>query len=121
MNQQITKHLENNDELTNYMISLGYIRSHSVENVFRSVDRGFFLLNYEKPFAYLDIPSKVKPQIILSAPGVYALTLEYLQIQRGQKFLNIGSGNGYFNILAGLLLGKLRIRIRILELLFSFR
>ena len=41
----------------------------------------------------------------ISAPCIYSEVMSALQLGVGQSFLNIGSGSGYLNTMAGLLLG----------------
>lgn len=94
-----------NDDLINFLINGDYIFTENVEKALRCVDRGFYFTNDEKRHAYQDVAHQTD-QIHLSAPGVYATALEYLGLQSGHKFLNIGSGIGYLSTVAGLLLGK---------------
>lgn len=109
---------DSNDELTNTMIRRRRIRTINVEKVFRCVDRGLYINNNEKPNAYRDSALQ-SDNIHLSAPCIYATVLECLEIMPGNKFLNIGSGIGYFSTMAGLLLGKLYyIDMKIIIFLF---
>lgn len=96
-----------NDELINSLIKRDFIHTMDAEKVFRSVDRGLYFTNDVKRDAYRDSAWQ-SDKIHLSAPCVYATVLEYLELKPGNKFLNIGSGIGYFSTVAGLLLGKLR-------------
>ncbi|XP_060857352.1 protein-L-isoaspartate O-methyltransferase domain-containing protein 2-like [Metopolophium dirhodum] len=93
-----------NDELINALIERECIHSINVEKVFRSVDRGLYYTNDNKLNAYRDTDWQ-SGDVYLSAPSAYATVLECLDIHKGHKFLNIGSGIGYFSTLAGLLLG----------------
>lgn len=102
------RHFQNNDEITNALAELEFLYTKNVEKVFRSVDRGFYGNPEEKDKVYWNTTYQWD-KIILSPPIIYAVSLESLKLQKGQKFLNIGSGIGYFSTLAGLLLGKFRI------------
>uniref|UniRef100_A0A2S2P9Q9 Protein-L-isoaspartate O-methyltransferase domain-containing protein 1 n=1 Tax=Schizaphis graminum TaxID=13262 RepID=A0A2S2P9Q9_SCHGA len=93
-----------NDELINTLIKREYIHTINVEKAFRSVDRGLYYTSDNKQNAYRDTAWQYD-KIHLSAPSVYATVLECLDLHKGHKFLNIGSGVGYFSTLAGLLLG----------------
>jgi len=94
-----------NDELINTLIKREYIHTINVEKVFRSVDRALYYAKDDKLNAYRDSAWQ-SGDVHLSAPSVYATVLECLDLHKGHKFLNIGSGIGYFSTLAGLLLGK---------------
>ncbi|XP_022164021.1 protein-L-isoaspartate O-methyltransferase domain-containing protein 2-like [Myzus persicae] len=93
-----------NDELVNTLIKREYIHSTIVEKVFRCVDRGLYHTDDNKLNVYRDSAWQ-SGDIHLSAPSVYATVLECLDLHKGEKFLNIGSGIGYFSTIAGLLLG----------------
>ena len=41
----------------------------------------------------------------LSAPGIYGVALEALDLADGQSFLNVCSGTGYFSAVAARILG----------------
>ncbi|CAJ0572234.1 unnamed protein product, partial [Mesorhabditis spiculigera] len=122
-----------NDELVDYLVKSGSgIKFKSVERAFRLVDRGRFVPEEDRAQAYRDAPYgpgplREPPAIIgpaeanvdpapapepadgaihISAPCIYAGALTKLNIQQGQSFLNIGSGTGYLNTIAGFLIGN---------------
>lgn len=97
---------QDNDDLVNILIVLGYIKSKSVERVFREVDRADYILPSHRDLAYKDLSWKVG-NIHLSAPCVYCKVMEGLSLKPGLSFLNIGSGTGYLSTMAGLILGNI--------------
>ena len=78
--------------------------SPNVERVLRLVDRGFYAVE-PKGQIYSDSAWRVD-KLHLSAPGIYAIVLQELDIQPGQSVLNVGSGTGYLSTLFGLMIGK---------------
>lgn len=98
-----------NDHLVDELIFEASIKSKRNELAFRLVDRKRFFPQSGKNNAYLLQAWKASDddaiRIHLSAPGVYAMALEALNIKKGLSFLNIGSGTGYFSTVVGFLLG----------------
>ena len=94
----------NNDELTDNLVDGEYIVTPEVEKVFRAVDRAHYYLPEQRESAYKDQAWK-HGNLHLSAPCIYAEVMEALQLKRGLRFLNLGSGTGYLTTMAGLLLG----------------
>lgn len=94
---------QDNDELVDNLIESGYIRSKTVEKVFRSVDRADYFLSSHRESAYKDFAWK-HGNIHLSAPCVYSEVMEGLSLRPGFSFLNLGSGTGYLSTMAGLIL-----------------
>ena len=87
-----------NDQNINFLVDQKYICTSTVEKIIRAVNSNdvacdSHLRSTEFMYKSLCISSTV---------------LECLELYPGLKFLNIGSENGYFNTLAGLLLGKLK-------------
>ena len=99
---------ENNEELVCNLVEAEYIKTPIVEQVFRAVDRGDYYLKDHRDSAYKDLAWK-HGNIHLSAPCIYAEVLESLCLAPGLSFLNLGSGTGYLNTMAGLILGKCRV------------
>ncbi|XP_008180749.1 protein-L-isoaspartate O-methyltransferase domain-containing protein 2 [Acyrthosiphon pisum] len=93
-----------NVQLVDMLILRQCIHSINVEKVLRSVDRGLYYTNDSKLDAYRDADWQ-SGDVHLFSPSHYAIVLECLDLHKGHKFLNIGSGIGYFSTLAGLLLG----------------
>ncbi|XP_050435906.1 uncharacterized protein LOC126842794 [Adelges cooleyi] len=101
---QTVSQTRSNDELINMLVNRRFIRTIDVEKVLRSVDRGFYYTVEHKRNAYRDSAWQ-SGKIHLSAPCIYAKAMECLALKPGNRFLNIGSGIGYFSTVAGLLLG----------------
>lgn len=99
-----------NDDLVDYLVNNKFLRSKRVEVAMRLVDRGRFLPKRFRGEAYKDSPLKVDDgvlgQVHLSAPCIYANVLEALSFEDGHSFLNIGSGSGWLNTVAGFLIGS---------------
>uniref|UniRef100_A0A1I7SSK0 Protein-L-isoaspartate O-methyltransferase domain-containing protein 1 n=1 Tax=Bursaphelenchus xylophilus TaxID=6326 RepID=A0A1I7SSK0_BURXY len=98
----------NNDELVDNLVQGKYVRFKSVELAMRLVDRGDYFPEEERENAYKDMAWKETDSfagpVHLSAPCIYANALEYLDLQPGLSFLNVGSGSGYLSTVAGFLL-----------------
>ena len=70
----------------------------SDENVivaFEKVDRHKFIESFMWDKAYLDIPLKIKCDQTISQPFTVAFQTQLLQIQKGDKVLEIGTGSGF--------------------------
>ncbi|EGT36630.1 hypothetical protein CAEBREN_19896 [Caenorhabditis brenneri] len=101
-----------NDALVDRMITNRDIKHRRVERAFRTVERPYFLPKENR--RYTTLPERVEhPEggvfhpgpLHLSALDIYAQVLDYLQIRRGDTFLNVGAGSGYFSTLVGVCLG----------------
>lgn len=96
-----------NDELIQSLKESGTIVSERVEDALRSISRGLFVGKELEEEAYVDSPIRVASMgFNISAPHMYAVCLENLNIQSGMSFLDIGSGCGHFTALGGYLAGK---------------
>lgn len=94
---------ETNDELVDNLIKSGFIKTRRVEQVFRAIDRGDYVLPAHRDNAYKDFAWK-HGNIHLSSPCVYCEVMEGLDLEPGLSFLNLGSGTGYLSTMAGLIL-----------------
>lgn len=95
---------DDNDELVDNLVEAAYIKTPSIERIFRAVDRADYFLPDHVESAYKDLAWK-HGHLHLSAPCIYSEVLESLQLKAGQSFLNLGSGTGYLSTMAGLILG----------------
>ncbi|XP_047528293.1 uncharacterized protein LOC125064973 isoform X1 [Vanessa atalanta] len=93
-----------NNELIDNLMSGNYIRTKSVENVFRALDRADYMTPEARDQAYKDLAWRNGP-LHLSSPCIYSEVMEGLELKPGLSFLNIGSGTGYLSTMAGLILG----------------
>jgi len=86
--------------LVEKLISMGCIRSPSVEWAFRSIPRHLFApgVALEKVYSDNSIPTKrIDGKLVSSSsqPAIMAIMLEQLQLQPGHRVLEIGAGTGY--------------------------
>ena len=95
---------EDNDHLVDNLKDANYIKTATVERVFRAVDRSDYYLEGHKENAYKDLAWK-HGNIHLSAPCIYTEVMESLKLEPGLSFFNLGSGTGYLSTMAGLMLG----------------
>ncbi|MCA1599640.1 MAG: methyltransferase domain-containing protein, partial [Chloroflexi bacterium] len=78
----------------------GHIATPRVETAFRAIPRHIFLPDVPLETVYADdaIPTKKRDGAAISSssqPAVMAVMLEQLNLQRGQRVLEIGAGTGY--------------------------
>ncbi|KAK3930974.1 Protein-L-isoaspartate O-methyltransferase domain-containing protein 1 [Frankliniella fusca] len=97
-----------NDDLVDNLYVANYIKTPSVERVFRAVDRAMYFTPLGRDSAYKDLAWK-NGNIHLSAPCIYSEVMENLSLGPGMSFLNLGSGTGYLSTMAGLILGSFGI------------
>ena len=84
-----------NDDLVKGLIRSGLIRSEAVKIAFSSVDRRHFVTREQQRDAYRDTPLPTMDGQTISAPHMVAIMVEELQVKKGMKVLEIGTGSGY--------------------------
>jgi protein-L-isoaspartate(D-aspartate) O-methyltransferase len=97
---------EERERLINSLISWGYLRSPEIIEAFRKVPREEFVPEKLRASAYEDTPLPIGYGQTISAPSMIAIMLESLQVKRGQKVLEIGTGSGYNAALLAELTGR---------------
>jgi protein-L-isoaspartate(D-aspartate) O-methyltransferase len=85
---------KNNIMIEQYLIARG-IKSNSVINAFKQVKRHLFVREEDIFFAYDDFPLDIGFNQTISQPYIVALMIEYLNIDKNDKVLEIGTGSGY--------------------------
>lgn len=101
--KSLWRYRDSNTAMVNYLQDWGYIKWQKIKDVFLKVDRKDFV--YEKP--YEDIPKHLGYCSWISSPHTVAtiLDLVYLNLHKGAKVLEIGSGSGYLLTLMAHLVG----------------
>ena len=84
----------------------GRIKTDEVKNAFLEVPREEFIPEMIKKYAYVDTPLEIGDGQTISAPHMVAIMCEALDIKKGQKILEIGTGSGYHAAIVSLLVGK---------------
>jgi protein-L-isoaspartate(D-aspartate) O-methyltransferase len=93
-----TQHLR--DALIDSLVSSGHIKTTLVEKAFRKVPRELFLPNFTLDEVYSDgsiITKSIGATALSSstAPSLMSSMIEILDLKKGQKVLEIGTGTGY--------------------------
>ncbi|HEX08551.1 MAG TPA: protein-L-isoaspartate O-methyltransferase [Thermoplasmatales archaeon] len=83
-----------------------YIRSLEVEKAFLEVPRENFVPDYLKKSAYFDTPLEIGFGQTISAPHMVAIMCECLDLKKGHKVLEIGSGSGYHAAVVSKIIGE---------------
>jgi protein-L-isoaspartate(D-aspartate) O-methyltransferase len=96
---------EERNRLVSNLVSEGYIKSELVRYAFCSVPREAFVPEYMKKYAYADTPLDIGEGQTISAPHMVAIMCEALDVQAGQKILEIGTGSGYHAAIVAHLVG----------------
>ena len=88
----------------------GHIRSSAVEMAFRRLPRQLFAPDVPPEQVYSDQSVPIRDEAgqrltVISQPSVMARMLEYLELEPGQKVLEVGTGSGFFAGLLGSIVG----------------
>ena len=83
----------------------GVLKSEALEQAFLKVNRRDFILRDEGYLAYGDHPLPIGWGQTISQPFTVAFMLSQLDVQSGQKVLDIGSGSGWTTALLACLTG----------------
>ena len=84
----------------------GYIKSDAVKQAFLTIPREAFLPEFLGKYSYVDTPLDIGNGQTISAPHMVAIMCEALDIKKGQKILEIGTGSGYHAALVAHLVGE---------------
>jgi protein-L-isoaspartate(D-aspartate) O-methyltransferase len=80
--------------VANHIAARG-VRSGLVLDAMRAVRREFFLPAHLREFAYDDTPLPIGEGQTISQPYIVALMIDALELEGGEKVLEIGTGSGY--------------------------
>src|SRR3989344_2343902 len=86
---------EKRQELVDKIIQAEHLKTDSVIQAFRKVEREIFVLPEHKGYAYTDEPLPIFKGQTISQPSTVAIMTEALKAKKGNNILEIGSGSGY--------------------------
>jgi protein-L-isoaspartate(D-aspartate) O-methyltransferase len=84
----------------------GYIKSKNIELAFQKISRENFIKKKDIYSAYSDNPLDIGYGQTISAPHMVAIMCEVLDLKKGQKILEIGSGSGYHAAIISKIIGN---------------
>ncbi len=87
--------MKTNEELINYLIGTGVLKSLNIIRAMSKIDRRDFITPECENFAYDDSPCSIGYGQTISQPTTVAFMMEMLQPQEGDKILDIGFGSGW--------------------------
>ncbi len=100
------KYDKERERLVEHLKSSGYIKSESVADAMRKVPRHLFLPEEHRDHAYVDRPQPIGGGQTISAPHMVAMMVEALELDKGQKVLEVGGGRGYHAAIIAELVGE---------------
>jgi len=98
--------INNRKELVEKLIKLGYLKSINIINAFNQTPRENFISISLKEKAYFDSPLEIGFNQTISAPHMIAIMCEALDLKKGQKILEIGTGSGYHAAIVSKIIGN---------------
>ena len=87
--------MKTNEELINYLIGTGVLKSLNIIRAMSKIDRRDFITPDCESFAYDDSPCSIGYGQTISQPTTVAFMMEELRPQEGDKILDIGYGSGW--------------------------
>ncbi len=87
--------MRSNQELVEYLVRTGVLKTKAIIEAFEKVDRGIFVPREYKSEAYSDIPLPTKAGQTISQPSIVAMMTEALKPCKNNVVLEVGTGSGY--------------------------
>ena len=97
---------EENEKLIGYIKEIGYLKSKHVEEALRKIPRYKFIPEGIKHLASRDTPLSIGYNQTISQPSTVVLMTEALDVRKGQKILEIGTGSGWQASILSYLVGE---------------
>lgn len=107
---------EQRDEMIQYQIANRGVKDKQVLDAMRSVPREEFVSEQLREVAYEDTPLPIAAQQTISQPYMVAAMIEALELNGGEKVLEIGTGSGYSSAVLAEIAGDVFTIERIHEL-----
>jgi len=93
-------------KFSNYFKDYGFLTNEKVESAFRTIPRHEFVIPSELARAYYNEPLSIMNNQTISQPGVVSRMTEWLDVQDGQKILEIGTGSGWQTAILSYMVGN---------------
>ena len=77
------------------MIDAGTLKTPSIVEAFRKVDRVNFVVDEYRDLVYQDMPLPTLQGQTISQPSTVAFIIELLSPKKGEKILDVGAGSGW--------------------------
>lgn len=106
-----------------WLVGRGYLRSERIKEALLKVHREDFIPRNYRDYAYREVPLPLPgEQATISCPHSYPLFYEPLGLDKGHRFLEVGSGSGYGAAVAREIVGPggLIVSVEIDSLTFEF-
>jgi len=97
---------EANNQMVDYLVDIGALRSRRIIEAFRSVNRADFVADAEAKDIYEDYPLSIGEGQTISQPRTVAMMLEMLSPKEADSVLDIGSGSGWTTALLAYIVGN---------------
>jgi len=94
------------DSLIEHLRSQNLLNNSALEAAFREIDRAVFLPPEQLAYAYEDRALPLRAGQTISQPSTVALMLNLLDLQKGQRILDIGAGSGWASCVLTYLTGE---------------
>ncbi len=94
-----------NEKLVEKLKKYGILKSKSLEKALLSTPRHFFVPENLQKYAYNDSPLPIGFGQTVSQPSTVVIMLEMLDVRKGQKVLEIGTGSGWQAALLARMIG----------------
>jgi protein-L-isoaspartate(D-aspartate) O-methyltransferase len=91
----IGNYTEKREGLIRRLINSGVIHSPEVIRAMSKVPRHEFIPEEQRDYAYVDSPLSIGRGQTISAPHMVGMMAEALELRRGHKVLEVGTGSGY--------------------------
>ncbi|MFZ5390648.1 MAG: protein-L-isoaspartate O-methyltransferase family protein, partial [Patescibacteria group bacterium] len=98
--------MTNQEELTNHLLASGLLKFPGLKPAWLKIDRAKFVPPEFISQAYEDNPLPLGKGQTISQPAVVAFMLDLLQVGKGLKVLEVGSGSGFVTALLAELVGS---------------
>jgi len=95
MNSAEAEYANEREKLVRALVSAGVIRSPQVIRAMRTVPRHIFVPEEQRRYAYIDTPLSIGMRQTISAPHMVGMMAEALELERGSRVLEVGTGSGY--------------------------